>query len=606
MASSTTELIKEKLDVVQFLRGYLNLQPAGKNFKTLCPFHKEKTPSFMVSPERQSWHCFGCGLGGDIFGFLMRYENLEFGEALRVLAEKAGVELRRLDPAEYKYTGLLFELQNEAKEFFKKAFTSALPARQYLEKRGLKPETIDEFELGWAPNEPEALSMHFLNVGYAPDDILRAGLAVKNDRGLFLDRFRGRIMFPIHNHFGKVVGFTGRVLPTPQINADGDADRRGYISENQRSNQRESAFATQVAKYMNSPETPIFSKSRLLYGFWKSKNFIRDAGSVFLVEGQTDFLMSWQAGVKNIVATSGTALTPDHLKSLRRLTEEIVLSFDSDAAGSAASERAIDLAEANDFSVKVATFADFKDPAEAVEAGPENLTEAIKAAVPAPQFYFEKYLGDVKEWGSRNATKRIRVVLGKLKAMTSAADRDFWVHNLAEKTGLSENMLREEMENIDLPKADFKSVADAISGAERAQGHSKEYSRRERISENLLRAAFAKSDYGIIEDTVPYLAVGYEKIFAALKKGERKLSDPTLDESLDSVILGAADVSAAEISELKSELVKEHLKEERHRLADDIKRREEAGDEAGRQSAIRELQNINEKLNSLSATALES
>lgn len=578
MPSSTTELIKEKLDIVAFLRGYLNLQPAGKNFKASCPFHKEKTPSFMVSPERQSWHCFGCGLGGDIFGFIMRYENLEFGEALRVLAEKAGVELRRLDPAEHKYTGLLFELQNAAKEFFVKALIAAPVVKKYLAGRQLKPETIDEFELGWAPNEPEALAMYFLNRGYAPDDILRAGLAVKTERGLLLDRFRGRIMFPIHNHFGKVVGFTGRVLPQ-------------FENEN-------------VGKYVNSPETPIFAKSRLLYGFWKSKNFIHDAGSVFLVEGQMDFLASWQAGVKNAVATSGTALTSDHLRALRRLTEEIVLSFDSDAAGSAASERAIDLAEANDFGVKVATFVDFKDPAEAVEAGAENFIKAIKEAVPAPQFYFDKYLGDVKEWGSRDATKKIRVVLGKLKAMASAADRDFWVHSVAEKTGLRENMLREEMEYIDLPRADFKSVADAANDA--AAVHSKEHSRRELISENLLRAAVAKSDYNILEDAVSYFASGYDKIFVALKNGERKLSDPALDESLNFIVLGAADTSVAEIGELKNELVKEYLKDERRRLARDIKRHEDAGNETGRELAIQELQSINEKLNSLSAAVFES
>ncbi len=581
MPSSTTELIKEKLDIVQSLRGYLNLQPAGKNFKALCPFHKEKTPSFMVSPERQSWHCFGCGVGGDIFGFVMRYENLEFGEALRILAEKAGVELRRLDPAEHKYTGLLFELQSAAKEFFVKALAEASLVKEYLEKRGLKSETIEEFELGWAPNEPEALTMRLLNSGYAPDDVVRAGLAVKTERGLLLDRFRGRIMFPIHNHFGKVVGFTGRVLPQ-------------FESEN-------------VGKYVNSPETPIFVKSRLLYGFWKSKNFVHDAGFVFLVEGQMDFLMSWQAGVKNIAATSGTALTPDHLKVLRRLTEEIVLSFDSDAAGSAASERAIDLAEANDFGVKVATFADFKDPAEAVEAGSENLLRAIKDAMPAPRFYFEKYLSGIKEWGSREVTKKLRVVLGKLKAIAGAAQRDFWVHNLAERTGLRENMLREEMDYIDLPRIDFKNIAGVADDAGAEQQHSKKYSRHELVSETLLRAAVAKNDYSILEDAIPYFASGYDKIFTALKNGERKLSDPVLDESLNFIVLGAADSgSAAEFVELKSELMKEHLKEKKQCLARDIKRCENSGDEAGHRSAIEELQSINEKLNGLSATVFES
>src|SRR3989304_3575706 len=204
MTGSTTELIKEKLDIVEFIRGYLQVSAAGKNFKARCPFHNEKTPSFMISPERQSWHCFGCGAGGDIFGFLMKYENLEFGEALRILAEKAGVELKRLNPQEYKLTGLLYELNEKAKEYFKRALHNYEPAKKYLSDRRLQRETIDEFELGWAPNEFEGLSMHLLNAGYSPDDLLRAGLVIKSERGLLGDRFRGRIMFPIHNHSGRI------------------------------------------------------------------------------------------------------------------------------------------------------------------------------------------------------------------------------------------------------------------------------------------------------------------------------------------------------------------------------------------------------------------
>src|SRR3989344_615902 len=188
--SSPVEEIKQKLDIVEFLRGYLTVQPAGKNFKANCPFHKEKTPSFMISPERQSWHCFGCGAGGDIFGFLMKYENLEFGEALRILAEKAGVELKRLNPQEYKLTGLLYELNEKAKEYFKRALQNSEPAKKYLASRHLNQETIDEFELGWVPNEFEGLSMHLLKAGYSPDDLSRAGLAVKSERGLLGDRFR--------------------------------------------------------------------------------------------------------------------------------------------------------------------------------------------------------------------------------------------------------------------------------------------------------------------------------------------------------------------------------------------------------------------------------
>ena len=187
----------------------------------------------MVSPERQSWHCFGCGLGGDIFTFVMRYENIEFGEALRMLAEKAGVELRHENPAEYRYTGLLYDLNEAAKQFFKRALAAAPVAKEYLAERGLTQETIETFELGWAPNEPEALSMQLLNAGSSPQDIVQAGLSIKTERGLMLDRFRGRIMFPIHNHTGqsswfyrphscrslRLMGDTGKVCEQ-----SGDAD----------------------------------------------------------------------------------------------------------------------------------------------------------------------------------------------------------------------------------------------------------------------------------------------------------------------------------------------------------------------------------------------
>lgn len=550
---------------MDFLRGYLQLQPAGKNFKAKCPFHNEKTPSFMVSPERQSWHCFGCGLGGDIFGFLMRYENLEFGEALRVLAEKAGVELRRLNPAEYKFTGLLYELNDRAKEFFKSSLRGFAAAKNYLAERKLLPETVEEFELGWAPNEPEALSMHLLNAGYAPDDILRAGLAIKTERGLFLDRFRGRIMFPIHNHFGRIVGFTGRVLP-----------------------QFETA---EIGKYVNSPETPIFSKSRLLYGFYKSKNFIRETGSAFLVEGQMDFLMSWQAGVKNAVATSGTALTPDHLRALRRLTEELLLSFDNDEAGSAAAERAIDLAEASDFNVKIVAFDKFKDPAEAAEAGGETLKKYVAEAVPAPQFYFDKYLPEEgsSAYGRREGLKNLRLILAKLKGIASPVLRDLWFHELARRTGLQEKVLLEEAERVEIPRPDARAAA---GGGSEEKSQPKRCSRRELIGERLLRTAAAQSDYACLEDCVPYMALNQQGILQILKNGERTSADPQLDEFLNFIILGAEKLDIGEVDALKRELKKEHYKEKRQELTLAVRRAEECGDEQGLRSALEELNNL--------------
>ncbi len=568
MPSPTTERIKSKLDIVDFLRGYLTLTPAGKNFRALCPFHKEKTPSFMVSPERQSWHCFGCGVGGDIFAFVMRYENMEFGEALRLLAEKAGVELRRENPAEYRYTGLLYDLNETAKNYFKKALAAAPVAKQYLAERSLKPETIEEFELGWAPNEPEALSMYLLNSGSAPQDLVQAGLSIKTERGLMLDRFRGRIMFPIHNHQGKVVGFTGRILP--QIEK--------MLAANK---------GQEAAKYVNSPETPIFQKSRLLYGFWKSKDAIRDAKSAFLVEGQMDFLMSWQSGVKNVIASSGTALTADHLRSLHRLADELIVSFDNDVAGSDAAERAIDLAEANDFAVKVAIMKDFKDAADAVQADPLNVQKAVSGAVAAPIFYFDKYLPeDPEKLKTREGLWQLRAVLGKLKNIASPVERGFWLKDLSVRSGIAEKTLEEEM-----ARANAAGIPAAAPKEEMAP--KREVGRAELIVEALLAAALAKNDFAIFDDCATFLDPIQKEILRILKSGKTKSEDPSLDETIGLIVLRApGDIALEEIEALKAELSKEYYKERRKILAQAIKNAEARGNETELKAALEELKNL--------------
>ncbi|MGC9599567.1 MAG: DNA primase [Minisyncoccia bacterium] len=568
MPSPTTELIKSKLDIVDFLRGYLTLTPAGKNFKALCPFHKEKTPSFMVSPERQSWHCFGCGVGGDIFGFVMRYENMEFGEALRLLAEKAGVELRRENPAEYRYAGLLYDLNDAAKNYFRKALAAAPVAKKYLAERGLTPETVEEFELGWAPNEPEALSMFLLNSGSAPQDLIQAGLSIKTERGLMLDRFRGRIMFPIHNHQGKVVGFTGRILP--QIEKTLAANK-----------------GQEVAKYVNSPETPIFQKSRLLYGFWKSKDAIREAKSAFLVEGQMDFLMSWQSGVKNVIASSGTALTADHLRSLRRLADELIVSFDNDTAGSDAAERAIDLAEANDFAVKVAIVKDFKDAADAAQADPLNVQRAVSGAVAAPIFYFEKYLPkDPEKLKTREGLRELRVVLGKLKNIASPVERGFWLKDLSARTGIAEKILEEE--------AARASATGILAAAPKEEAAAKrEVGRAELIVEALLAAALAKNDFTLFDDCAAFLDPVQKEILRILRSGETKSEDPSLDETIGLIVLRApGDIAPEEIEALKAELSKEYYKERRKILSLAIKNAEARGNEVELKAALEELKNL--------------
>lgn len=560
MTGSISEIIKEKLDIVDFLRGYLSLHPAGKNFKALCPFHREKTPSFMVSRERQSWHCFGCNLGGDIFSFLMRYENIDFGEALKILAEKAGVELKRLSPQDYKFFGLLYDLNNLAKEFFKRELENYSPAMDYLEKRGLKKETIEDFEIGFAPNGAEALNLHLINLGFSPEDVVRAGLAVKTDRGVQIDRFRGRIMFPIHNHFGKVVGFTGRILPQFETGETG--------------------------KYINSPETPIFNKSKLLYGFWKSKNFIRESQSVFIVEGQMDFLMSWQAGFRNTIATSGTALTLDHLRAIRRLTDSIVLSFDNDEAGIRAGERVIDLVEANDMSVKVAIFSDFKDPADAVQADPSNLRRVIDEAKPAIQFYFERYLPEEPEKFDESSLGRLRIVLSKIKNISSPVERHIWIKRLADRLKIGEKFLVEEMEKVEIKEGDVQKIEESGGGL---PSQKENFSRRELISQELLGVALSKSDFDFLLDCVPYLPLKYQEIFGILKSGEKRSTDKNVDDLINLIVLKSGAAVYDNVEELKNQLAAEYWKEKRRELVSKIKKAEASNDEIGLREALEEL-----------------
>ncbi len=561
MPSSTTELIKSRLDIVQFLRGYLTLQPAGKNFKALCPFHKEKSPSFMVSPDRQSWHCFGCGLGGDVFTFLMKYENIEFGEALRILAEKTGIELRHENPAEYRYTGLLYDLNESAKQFFKRALAAAPVAKEYLKSRGLTQETIETFELGWAPNEPEALSMQLLNAGSSPQDILQAGLSIKTERGLMLDRFRGRIIFPIHNHTGKVVGFTGRILP--------QLDKGG------------------TGKYVNSPETPIFQKSKLLYGFWKSKDAIRETKAAVLVEGQMDFLMSWQSGVKNIVASSGTALTTDHLIVLHRLADELIINFDSDVAGADAAERAIDLAEANDFSVKIAIAQGFKDAADAAQADPQNIGRMVASAIPAPEFYFKKYLpSDRAALATRDGLRNLRAVLMKLRSIASPVEREFWFKKLAALTGITLATLEEESKKT-TENAAFAPARPAEEIPKR------QISRADLIFEELLSLALAKNDFALLDECVSFLNPDQKEIARILASGKRKSDDPAIDAAIDLVVLREPpQIPDADVAKLKTAFANEYYKERRKIIAQAVKNAEARHDEKELAAALRELKNL--------------
>ena len=542
------EQIKEKLPVAQVLKDYLTLSPAGRNFKANCPFHNEKTPSFIISPDRGTWHCFGCSAHGDIFTFLMRRENIEFSEALKLLAEEAGVELRRLRPADYQASGILYDINQIAAEFFRARLREAAPVRDYLRGRKLEESTQEEFSVGWAPNEPEALTLHLLNKNFSPEDIVRSGLAFRNDSGMVIDRFRGRVMFPISNHLGKVVAFTGRIFPPL------DDGRSG--------------------KYVNSPETSVYSKSRILYGYHKSKEHIRNTNATFLVEGQMDFLMSYQAGIKNVVAVSGTALTVDHLSTLRRLCEEIFLSFDSDDAGWAAAEKALYLAAAQDFSVKLVKMPEgCKDVADAVAFGKEFLEKAIREAVPALQALMERHIPSDLNPRSKEGTRAVQSVIRIFSRISSPVEKDNWLNRLSRYTGIPENSLKEEMKSQQQGVVSSSVQPSGLASQEIKEGV---IPRINLLTEEVLAGASFKNDYSQIDEK--YLDEFYLKILNLLKSGEKKSEDEAIDAVMERILMKYSE--AENMEEAWSHLVSERKKEWRNGLLNNLRRAEKEGNSA--------------------------
>jgi DNA primase len=437
--------VKERVDIVEVISTYLTLKKAGSNLKANCPFHSEKTPSLMVSPERQTFKCFGCGEGGDVITFIEKIEGLDFFNALKLLADRVGIQLKtqsiKFGDKEYRADKKtrIFEINELAKKVYHKILTKhpkAEKAREYLTLRGLKKETIEAFEIGYAPNSWDFILRFLKNKGYTESELVETGIAIKAEKGKVYDRFRGRIIFPINNIIGNTIAFTSRVLED-----DGNLLGGG-------------------AKYINSAESPIYIKGKTIYGLDRAKLAIKEKDLAIVVEGNMDVIACHQAGFTNVVATSGTALTLDQLKVLNRYAGEIAFCFDSDNAGQSAMKRAVRMALQNDVFIKIITTSPFKDPDEAIKDNPKNWEKSIENAKPALEYWIDLLISN-KEILEVNDKKKIaKEILPIIKTTYSDIEKEHYLKYLADKLSISEESLLEALQKTRKDKV-FKKDADS-------------------------------------------------------------------------------------------------------------------------------------------------
>ncbi|MCK5332347.1 DNA primase [Candidatus Parcubacteria bacterium] len=430
MLDSQTDEIKSKLSVEEVLSAYLQTQRAGRNLKAKCPFHNEKTPSFMISPERQSWHCFGCNEGGDIFTFIMKIEGIEFYDALKLLAQRAGVQIKSHNPENDGKKRNVFEIVEMSRKFFQECLKikNGKLALRYLQDRGLTTDVIEKFELGYAPDSWDLLSKFLKSKGYSETDIAITGMTVKKDQGGYYDRFRNRIMFPINNIGGQTIGYSSRVMPG--------------------SNESQ-------AKYINTPETLIYNKSKVLYGLDKAKSAIRQKDLCIMVEGNMDVVASFQAKVENVVATSGTALTLDQIRIIKRYTKNIAFSFDTDSAGIKAANRGIEMALAEDMNVSVIAIPEGKDPADCVKKNPELWEKAVQNPKLIMEFYFDSVFSKYDCDHIDGKKKIAEELLGIIGNISNDIDRGYYRNMLSDKLELDEKIIFEYENKIKREKSGF-------------------------------------------------------------------------------------------------------------------------------------------------------
>ena len=580
--------IKQKLDIVDFIREYIPVKAVGANFQALCPFHGEKTPSLVISPEKQIWHCFGCGKGGDVFSFLMEMEGLGFSEAVRQLAPKVGVTLRNDNPETYSKRNRLLDMVALSVKYYHHVLNSKMGEKsvEYLKKRGITQEIIDEWQIGYSPDSWDSL-LNFLSARplegkkFLASEMLEAGLVIKKEGAAnrYYDRFRDRIMFPVYDVTGNPIAYSARINPA--------------------------VVNDKVGKYINSPQNPIYDKSRVLFGLDKAKNYIKSEDLAIVVEGQMDVIACHQFGFKNAVASSGTALTTEQVTLLKRYTNNIALCFDADAAGQLAADRGIKEAMAQEMNIRVIIIPSGKDPDDALRQDRSSFELAVKEAKPMMEYYFNKVTAGLDLSAvetKKDVAKKMLAMIAKLANKIEAAH---WLKVTSQALETDENALRES-----LPKETVREVVAPVKAPQVAIK-----TREEQLSELLLAIIIRFPDFiayvisklelswlenEAIRSFYKNLIIYYNKNNALDYSGFRENLAVETSEAADIldrlILLGEKDFYSYEAKNVREEIIKIIIELKKYYLQKQIFAAQKAMAEAEKNGEVDKINKILEEL----------
>ncbi len=578
--SSPVEQIKDRLSIVDVISSYLKLERAGANMKARCPFHSEKTASFFVSPDRGSYYCFGCGAKGDIFSFVENFEGLDFRGALELLGRKAGVEITKGGDDKRNEKEKYFKVMESACEFFEKNLNANTEALKYLKERGIIEQTVSEFRLGFAMPEWRALYDHLKSKNFSDADIIAVGLGKQKEGGSGIyDRFRSRIMFPINDSSGRVIAFSGRAFVGGST-SNGEVEPPTGIVE---------------AKYLNSPETPLFNKSSILYGFDKAKADIRRENFAVLVEGQFDLLLSHQAGFKNTVAVSGTALSENgeielgrlnHLGAVKNLSENLFIALDSDPAGIKATARVERIAIGLGFNVRAVKLPKGEDPADFIS---KNGKDAWREAIKDAKHIIEYYLDAVMEYAKTGlvvAKAITQKVLPYVAVLKNATERDHFLRIISSKSGIREEALWQDLEIIskNLPEAE-KNIEQSYS-----RGGPSPTIRK------LFGLIYLKGDDGAVWREKLKNILGEERVLE-VEESTVPLKDELLFEA--EVYFKGRENLEGEVEEILAVIQEEKLGEDFKNAMDELSLAEKSGDTTKAEECLKKCQDISSIINTI-------